>query len=472
MTTRITLAILLTTWVVLIIGETAAFYTARQSLLELFDDNLITRAAGTLEIETVGAKGDASSMPDDDSYQIRNAAGELLSQSATDRHGGIQKELTMISFGKDAEGKTIRTVELRKYVPRDGKVVPYIITYSRRTEKLDRLLSYLAGMLLLISLTCGLATAWLSLKLSRAALRPLRETSDVIAQIDERQLSRRLDDKILPEELAPMARRLNEMLARLQDVFQQRKQFLADAAHELRTPTAALLTTLEVALRRPRDNAALIDALQSGLTDAQRLRRLVESLMQQARSEVQQPPPLVMTDIPAMIHECIQIIVPLASEKDVLISIDPATPQHLHFVTQPERLKSVVLNLISNAIEYNYTGGSITVSCTREPSNGPLHLTIKDTGIGISSEQLPQVFEPFFRGGTGGRGDDAQHLGLGLFLVKSHVEALRGQCKIESQPGKGTTMHITLPEPTAAEQAANNAALPPMKPVIAPAVPA
>ncbi len=152
-----------------------------------------------------------------------------------------------------------------------------------------------------------------------------------------------------------------------------------------------------------------------------------------------------------MLRECISIIVPLASEKDVLISLSAAIPPHLHFVTQPDRLRSVVLNLLSNAIEYNYAGGSIMIDCERNGPSNPLHLTIRDTGIGIAADQMANVFEPFNRAGIVGRGDDSQHLGLGLFLVKSHVEALRGQCRIESQPGKGTTMHIILPEGLLAE---------------------
>ena len=71
---------------------------------------------------------------------------------------------------------------------------------------------------------------------------------------------------------------------------------------------------------------------------------------------------------------------------------------------------------------------------------------IQDTGEGIAAEQLPHVFEPFYRGGNG-RGDDPSHLGLGLFLVRSHVEALSGQCHIESRPGSGTVLQISLPEP-------------------------
>src|SRR6185503_1212897 len=136
-------------------------------------------------------------------------------------------------------------------------------------------------------------------------------------------------------------------------------------------------------------------------------------------------------------------VMPLAREKDVTISED--MPEQLQFITQRDRLRSVLMNLLSNAIEYNKTGGNVRVRAYRE--NGSLQLTIQDTGQGISAEQLPHVFEPFYRGGDDVRGDDPSHLGLGLFLVRSHVEALSGQCHIESRPGSGTILQISLPEP-------------------------
>ncbi len=247
----------------------------------------------------------------------------------------------------------------------------------------------------------------------------------------------------MPAELVPMTRRLNEMLDRLQRGFQQRKRFLADAAHELRTPTAALLTTLEVALRRPREQAALVETMQSGLQDARRLRKLVEQLMEHARSEhLRGPESMQEADVPAVLRECVQIVTPLAREKDV--TINEELPPQLPFVTQRERMRSIVLNLLSNAIEYNRTRGTVRLAAERE--DGVLRLTVTDTGQGINPEQLPQVFEPFYRGGNG-RGDDPEHLGLGLFLVRSHVDALHGTCEIDSKVGVGTTLKITLPEP-------------------------
>ena len=444
MTTRITLSILLTTWVILIVGQAAAFLTARASLLALLDDTIITRASALLE-SSLGPERSTPQIvqvPRGDEYRIEVDEASLPAADDASNTGPRPRATYQKEFEKLADGKTVRSITIRTTVLRDGQRVPVMINYKRSTEKFEWLMSHLGGMLLLISLACGLTTAWLALKLSRHALRPLHETADVIAGIDEQHLGRRIDVGKMPVELVPMTRRLNEMLERLQGVFQQRKQVLADAAHELRTPTAALLTTLEVALRRPRDQAALIEAMNSGLADARRMRKLVEQLMEHARSEhLRGPESMQVADVPEMLAECVQIVSPLAREKDVAITQD--VPADLPFLTQRERLRSIVLNLLSNAIEYNKSGGTIHLAAERQ--DGVLRLTVADTGVGIAREQLPQVFEPFYRGGNG-RGDDPEHLGLGLFLVRSHVEALSGRCEIDSEQGKGTTLRITLPE--------------------------
>jgi signal transduction histidine kinase len=443
MTTRITLAILLTTWVILAVGQTAAFLTARSRLLVLLDDTIATRAARLAEMRAGSRDPDAPvNVPEGDRFEIRDEHNALV-ESGVGTSQQPRITLLQAAFTNDVSGKRFRTVTVRVIIDREEQRVPYVATYSRTAGPIDALLSHLAWMLLLISLSCGLTTAWLALKLSRAALRPLHKTADVIAEIDEQNLERRIDVDAMPAELVPMTRRLNEMLQRLQSGFQQRKRFLADAAHELRTPTAALLTTLEVALRRPREQAALVETMKSGLQDARRLRKLVEELMEHARSEhLRGPDSMQEADLPAMLRECVQIVAPLAREKNVAISEE--LPPELPFVTQRERMRSIVLNLLSNAIEYNREGGTVRLAAERD--NGTLRLTVSDTGQGINPDQLPQVFEPFYRGGDG-RGDDPEHLGLGLFLVRSHVDALHGKCEIDSKVGVGTTLKITLPEP-------------------------
>ena len=108
---------------------------------------------------------------------------------------------------------------------------------------------------------------------------------------------------------------------------------------------------------------------------------------------------------------------------------------------EPGRLRSIVLNLVSNAIEYNHPGGTVEVSACKH--EGSAEIVVKDDGPGISPEDLPHVFQPFYRANSVRKIEG--HLGLGLFLVDSHVKAMGGECRVESALGLGTTFRVRLP---------------------------
>lgn len=291
--------------------------------------------------------------------------------------------------------------------------------------------------------SCGLLAGALSAiaarRIARVALRPLNHTAETIGEIDESRLDRRIDAAALPVELRPMAGRLNEMLERLGRAFEQRRRFLADASHELRTPVAAIITTMEVALRRPRPVTELVETMETCLSEARHMRQLVQALLRQVRAEgsTQEEPENV--DAGEMLRECADLAGSLAAEKQIKVvrSVRGIIPVR----AEPGRLRSVVLNLMSNAIEYNRPGGTVELSAQSDPDL--TEIVVKDDGPGISPEHLPHLFQPFYRA-TRSREADG-HLGLGLFLVNSHVKAMGGECRVESSLGFGTTFRIRLP---------------------------
>ena len=237
-----------------------------------------------------------------------------------------------------------------------------------------------------------------------------------------------------------MAEKLNSMLERLDTSMKQRRRFLADASHELRTPVAALMTALELGTRRTRDAQSYREILEACLADARHLRRLVEALMAQVKGEAPVDAGGWETiDLRDFIHECTAIVRPLAEVKSVQIS--SVAEEVASIRTQPTRLRSVLLNLLSNAIEYNRVGGRIDL--TAERTGGWVELEVRDTGPGIAPEHLSHVFQPFFRADESRQA--SEHLGLGLFLVQSHVKALGGEVSVQSELGAGTAFRVRLP---------------------------
>lgn len=119
-----------------------------------------------------------------------------------------------------------------------------------------------------------------------------------------------------------------------------------------------------------------------------------------------------------------------------------AWPSPCLLTTQPGRVRSVVQNLVTNAVEHNKPEGTVVLRC--EPNGQSMHLEVRDTGPGIPQEHLPHLFEPFYRVDKS-RSHEAGHMGLGLALVRAHLQALGGAIQVESEVGRGTTFHLLLP---------------------------
>jgi signal transduction histidine kinase len=213
------------------------------------------------------------------------------------------------------------------------------------------------------------------------------------------------------------------------------------------------VTTIEVALRRRRTADELERTLESCLADARQLKRLVHVLMEHARGEATAAHAEAAEPVDAaqLLEECAEVARTLAEAKDV--RLERSFPAPLPVVTQPQRLRSVVMNLLSNAVSYNRPGGLIELRARLEA--GTLEVMVRDTGRGIAAQHLPHLFEPFYRG-DGARltapvaGPEEPHMGLGLFLVDSHLKALGGRCSVQSEVGVGTTFIVSVPAGAAA----------------------
>jgi signal transduction histidine kinase len=451
MTRRIALAILLTTWAVLIAGCMVAYFTVRWAMIRQLDFSMERRAASIPELAAVNAAPNPSALsPSTDRYIIRTDNGQAKLSPAGG--GRAVSDVVPVSgtFTKMGDGTRWRVLTLRasaRLDPGGDPPIPVTISYFSSAEQLDRLLNRLAVTFSVFGVCAGIITALVALRASRTALRPLHDTADVIGTIEPKNLDRRIDQAKLPPELVPMASRLNEMLERIERAYAQRQQFLADASHELRTPVAALVTTAEVALRHPRDAEAYRRTLETCLADARLLRRLVERLMEQCRADtLSHDEPAVEIDLAPLLDECADQAASLGQSKN--ITLLRSIPPSIRWQTQPGRLRSVVTNLLANAVEHNRPGGTVEMAVV--PNGQWLGVSIKDTGPGIAAEHLPYLFEPFFRIDRS-RSHEEGHMGLGLALVQAHLRALGGRIRVESRPGEGTVFHVELPRKDTAE---------------------
>lgn len=286
-----------------------------------------------------------------------------------------------------------------------------------------------------VILLLGIAGGWW---LVSRAIRPIDHISAAAAKISAGDLSQRINVAETESELGRLATVLNSTFARLEAAFAQQQQFTSDAAHELRTPVSVMLTQAQTALNRERGAAEYREAIESCQRAAQRMRRLIESLLELAKLDAgQQPMQQILFDLAQTTHDCLTLVGPLAEQRHVKISCNLPS---LYCTGDSDRLSQVVTNLLTNAITYNRENGEVQISGATK--NGTVTLTVSDTGVGISAEDLPHVFDRFYRAD---KSRSSGNTGLGLAISKAIVEAHGGTIEVSSQRNVGTIVTLRLP---------------------------
>lgn len=302
-----------------------------------------------------------------------------------------------------------------------------ILELQRTAEKLGLVAAGILGI--------GLLGGWW---ISSRAIRPIKSISDAAVRISSGDLSQRIAESDAKSELGRLAAVLNSTFARLDAAFTQQKQFTSDAAHELRTPISVMLTQTQSILARPRTAEEYKETVEACLRAANRMRSLIESLLELARFDAgTRQFQCVDFDLAELAEDCVAAVQPLAAEKTIRVETAlTATPCK----ADPQSISQVITNLVTNAIYYNKQSGSVRV--TTESQNGSVLIRVSDSGIGIPKEHLSNIFKRFYRVDSSRASARA---GLGLAIAKAFVEANGGSIEASSTFGQGSTFTVTLP---------------------------
>jgi signal transduction histidine kinase len=255
----------------------------------------------------------------------------------------------------------------------------------------------------------------------------------------EGDLAARIPVDRVETELGQMARALNDAFDRLQASIDRQRRFTADASHELRTPLATLSTELQWAQAHERSPEEYRETLEVCARASGRMLSIVERLLALVRAEAGVVDRAVPVLLDALVEQVAGDLEPLASSRRVTLSTETAP---VATTGDPDRLRDAVTNVVANAIRYNVDGGRVAVAL--RPVEDEVELTVTDTGVGIGPDDLPRIFDPFFRADPA-RSRDAGGAGLGLAVSRAIVERHGGRISCRSEPGRGTTMTIRLP---------------------------
>ena len=286
----------------------------------------------------------------------------------------------------------------------------------------------------LLALLGGVVTYFIS----GHALRPIREFSDKIEEVQAQNLSDSRIEENNIKELNQLGISYNKMLERLSDAFEMQRQFTANAAHELRTPLALMQVQLDLynSASHPGNDADTLQTIKMVTEQNDKLNRMVKTLLDMSELQTVGRDDKIVLD--AIVEEVLADLEPLAQEKNIKLigKCEDAT-----MIGSDILIYRLVYNLVENAIKYNHPLGQVTVTAYQR--NKHVYLSVEDTGSGIPKELRDRVFEPFFRVDKS-RSRELGGVGLGLALVREIVRVHDGSICIKSGKTGGTIFEVTF----------------------------
>ena len=287
----------------------------------------------------------------------------------------------------------------------------------------------------LLSLLGGVITFFIS----GHALKPLCDFSKKIEEVQAQNLSDSRIEENKFSELNQLSVSYNKMLERLSEAFKLQRQFTANAAHELRTPLAVMQLQIDLynSSKHPNNDTSAQQTISMITEQTERLSKMVRTLLDM--SELQTIARDEEIAISALVEEVLADLEPLAQEKGINL-IEKC--DNVLLMGSDILIYRLVYNLVENAIKYNFSGGTVTVTATQQ--NSQLHLTVEDTGNGIPEELKERIFEPFFRLDKS-RSRELGGVGLGLALVREIVRVHNGSILVKNNANSGTTFEVIFP---------------------------
>ncbi|MEW6704378.1 MAG: sensor histidine kinase N-terminal domain-containing protein [Pseudomonadota bacterium] len=373
-------------------------------------------------------------------YQVLGLRGELVSGERQlpvpeDERPAAGSELR---FRDDTvHGESVRVAYL--WLPQSAAPgeTPPLVQVAETLDRRSRLATeIIKGVILpqFVILPLAVLLVWLALA---RGIAPLNELQHRIRQRQSHDLSP-IDERNAPEEVAPLVRAINDLLARLDQSMAQQKYFLADAAHQLKTPLAGLRTQAELAQQEidagRQDPQALKRSLQQIARSSQRAAHMVNQLLALARAEDneqarrRQEVPLVR-----LATETVRDFVPRALDKRIDLGYEgpERDDPRLHLFGQPVLVRELVRNLVDNALQYTPSGGTVTVRVLPDPFGQVIVLQVEDSGPGIPEAERELVFQPFYRA----LGTNVDGSGLGLAIVREIAQRHGAEIVVEdAQP--------------------------------------
>ncbi|MDD5289359.1 MAG: ATP-binding protein [Dehalococcoidales bacterium] len=443
--TRLTIWYLVVIVVLLLIFSAVAYFMLSVNLYQNLDKTLVNRAI-QLRANLTIQRGEAifTGGPDELLFVFDSSGALMQKFGLVVDSANVNEIVEQALRGENSFLTTVtvdnRAVRLHATSFMAGFNNRVVIVVGQLTSGITMVLDAFKFVLVIAGVCVVVLAGIGGLFLASRVLKPVERITRTAQEIGESDLSRRINVKS-DDELGRLASTLNSMIGRLEAAFNRQRQFTADASHELRTPLAIMQAESTLSLSKERTETEYRRSLETISQESDYMASVISKLLFLARSDAgKEPVNFEDVDLKELISTLSSSVEAIASDKGIKFTVD--AQDELIVNGDRVKLRQLFINILENAIRYTPGDGNISVSLIRK--EGMAVVAVSDTGIGISPEHLPHIFERFYRVDKARSRADGG-VGLGLAITKYIAESHGGMIEVESQEGKGSTFYISLP---------------------------
>lgn len=432
------------------------YFVTKRTLLKNTDDTLvshtnkvievITKQEGDmhLQIEKQGFLSEFSAIPGMFVVAIdRN--GQIVSSSLTNE-SAKEKFLDLYNTAKITnnaffQNQTINDSYVRFYVApiKYNDVIPGFVLVGHSIDIIQKSLDSLLAALAIVFVVLAIPTSIGGYIIASRALQPISTMSKKLKKISSENLNERVDNPKTGDEIEELALTFNDLLSHLTDAFTRERQFIADVAHELKTPLSTLRSSLEISLNNRRPNLEYRRIIKDAIIETNSIASTLKNILDLAWSETPvEKKSAYSFDLTKLMEELIETAEKMGYSRK--ISVESSFEKDVNILGFKDKIARAIINVIDNAIKYAPNGGKIYL--TLEKKNGNSKISIKDSGVGIEKEDIPHIFDRFYRGSKTAK---ILGSGLGLAISQSIIISHYGKIKVDSKVNSGSTFTITIP---------------------------
>ena len=359
----------------------------------------------------------------DDGYIILPEIKETLAGNDVftwQYHDGLMRSQASVPIY--SYGTLIGCVYMTEYDPQQGFLI----------QSLQRNILWITIFLEIVIILFSLSFSYFSTKRLQKIIASMRSV-----HTDERS---QMVDMGGRDELTMLGNEFNDLIHRLEASESQRRQFVSDASHELKTPLASIKLLSDSILQNNMDTETMMEFVKDIGDEAERLNRMSHKLLSLSKAESQLELDCEIIQIAPTVQKVVRML--SATAADNSITIVQNIMQDSTILVQDDDLYQIIFNLVENGIKYNISGGTLTISLSRDDENA--YLTVADTGVGIPEESIKHIFDRFYRVDKA-RSRRSGGSGLGLSIVQSLTERNGGEISVSSKVGEGTVFTVMFP---------------------------